>query len=218
MSEVTKAVGQWIVSNVGWSVLILLFILSMFFKITQIEVDPLGWLIGWIGKALTKNVRNDIADLKKENEKKFEEVKKDRSSKIQELKEDYESKISGLRKDLDAFEGATNKSIKELKSGTTSNCNMMKKRMDQMEKSNDMQTVRQIKAHVLDFANSCLNKRRHTKQDFDNIIMEDEEYQRLAKKYKLVNGVYKEDFDFIMKCYHKCQDENSFLKESDMEP
>lgn len=193
MSEITKTVGQWIVSNAGWSIIIFLFVLSLFFKLTKIELDPLGWLIGWIGKALTKDVRNDVS----------------------ELKEDYETKISDLRKDLDAFEGNTNKSIKELKSGTTSNCTMMKKRLDQMEKSNDMQTVRQIKAHVLDFANSCLNKRRHTKQDFENIIVDDEEYQRLAKKYKLVNGVYKEDFDFIMKCYHKCQDEGSFLKESD---
>jgi hypothetical protein len=85
--------------------------------------------------------------------------------------------------------------------------------MDQMEKSNDMQTVRQIKAHVLDFANSCLNGRKHTKQDFDNLIKENEDYEVLVKKYGLVNDVYTEDFHYIMKVYRKCMEERSFLRD-----
>ena len=206
MPEITKAVGQWIVSNVGWTVVIALFILSCLFKITKIEIDPLGMVIGWIGKMLTKDVRKDVADLRTET-----------NSKIDELKTDYNMQIADLKKDLDAFEKMTNTSINDIKKGTSKNCELLKKRLDGVDKSNDMQTVRQIKTHVLDFANSCLNKRKHTKRDFDNIIEENAEYERLVKKYKLVNDVYKEDFAFIMKCYHKCQDEGTFLKESDAE-
>ncbi len=219
MSEVTTAVGQWIVQNVGWTVLIFLFILSCLFKITKKEIDPLGWVIGWFGKALTKHVRTDIQNLQTETRNKFEEVKADREAKIKELKNDYNAQISELKNDLDGFEKSTNITMQEMKTGTAQNCESLKKRLDEMEaasqKSNDMQTVRQIKGHVLDFANSCMNKRKHTKKDFENIIDENTQYEELVKKYKLVNNVYKEDFDFIMKIYHKCQEEGSFLKESD---
>lgn len=215
VDEVSKAVGQWIVGNLGWSVIIVLFLLTGFFKIVKIEVNPLGWLIGWIGKAFTKDVRKDISDLKADTASQFDNVRKDRAKKIEELKTDYNDKISELRKDLDVFEARTNAGIEEMRAGTDANCSMLKARLNEMEKSNDMQTVRQIKAHVLDFANSCLNKRRHTKQDFDNIIHENEEYEKLVKKYGLVNDVYAEDYKFIMKIYHRCQEEGSFLKESD---
>ena len=214
MGEVSKVVGQWIVGNVGWSILIFLFILSCLFKISKIEIDPLGWLIGWFGKMLTKDVRKDVSDFKKDTDEKFKEIKSDRAKKIDELKHDYNAKISELRTDLDAFEERTNKSIGDMQKGTKGNCQLLKRRLDAMEKSNDMQTVRQIKAHILDFANSCMNGRLHTKKEFDNIIDENTQYEALVKKYKLKNAVYAEDYAFIMKIYHKCQEKNSFLRDS----
>lgn len=191
MSEVSKTVGQWIVENWGWAAIILLCFLQVFFKITKIEINPLGWLIGWIGKNFTKDVRQDVADLKK----------------------DTEEKITALQSDLDTFEKKTDKNINEMKKGTADNCKLLKKRLDNVEKSNDMQTVRQIRAHVLDFANSCMNKRKHTKNEFETIIKENTDYEALVKKYRLKNDVYKEDYEFIMNCYHDCQKNGTFLNE-----
>lgn len=210
MGEISKAVGQWIVGNVGWTVIIILFLLSCLFKVAKKEIDPLGWVVSWIGKAFTKDVRNDIATLKTNTDAKFDEMK----TKVEELKTDYNDKISGLRDDLDAFESSTNKSIKDMKVGTTSNCELLKTRLDAMEKSNDMQTVRQIKAHVLDFANSCMNGRKHTFRDFRNIIKENKQYETLVEKYGLVNDVYKDDFEFIMEIYHDCKKNRSFLNDN----
>ena len=216
MAEISKAVGQWILANVGWTVIIILFLLSCFFKIAKKEIDPLGWVIGLVGRPLTKEVRKDISELKKDTAKSFADIKSDRQKKIDELKKDYNDQIITLRKDLDAFETTTNTNIREIKEGTNANCEIMKQRLNEIEKSNDMQTVRQIKAHVLDFANSCMNKRKHTKQDFDNIIEENAQYEKFVKKYNLENDVYKEDYAFIMKIYHQCQENNSFLKDSDV--
>ena len=215
MGEISKAVGQWIVGNLGWTVIIILFILSGLFKIAKIEIDPIGSLIAWIGKKFTFDVKKDIAEFKTETNTRFEEVKTDRAAKIEELKNDYNDKIGALRADLDSFEATTNSSINEMKLGTNTNCELLKTRLDNMEKSNDMQTVRQIKTHVFDFANSCLNHRLHTKRDFDNVIKENEEYERLVDKYNLKNDVYTEDFSYIMKVYHKCQDNDSFLRDDD---
>ena len=214
MSEITKAVGQWIVSNVGWTIIILLFILSGIFKLTKREIDPLGWIIGWFGKALTKEVRKDVAKLSTDTAGKFEEVKTDRASKIEELKSDYNEKISALRTDLDNFEEKTNANIAEMKNGTNMNCALLKTRLDAMEKSNDMQTIRQIKAHVLDFANSCMNGRRHTYREFRNIIKENKQYDELVKKYNLVNNVYKDDYEYIIEIYHDCKRKRSFLNDN----
>lgn len=202
MGEISKAVGQWIVGNVGWTAIVILFILSGLFKIAKIEINPIGWLISWIGNALTKSIRVDLANLRT-----------DTNTKLDELKTGYDDKITELRKDLDAFETRTNQSMEEVKNKTTGTFDLLSERLNEMERSNDMQTVRQIKAHVLDFANACLNHRRHTKQEFESILKENEEYEELVKKYKLKNNVYDEDYKYIVKLYHKCQDENSFLRD-----
>ena len=195
-SDFAKDALQWMLNHFGLVFVVVLFLLSLFFKIAKKEVDPLGAFIGWIGKALTKDLRTDVNS----------------------MKADTDAQISNLKTDLDNFEKKTNKSITSLQTGTANNCKELKKRLDQMEaatqKSNDMQTVMQIKAHVLDFANSCMNHRRHTKMDFQNIIDENTLYEELVKKYNLKNDVYKEDYAFIMQFYHDCQKNNSFLNEN----
>ena len=215
MEQVAKSVGEvigeWVVNNVGWTVIIILFLLSCFFKIAKKEIDPLGWVIGLIGKPLTKDVRKDIADWKKDANKQFEQIRKDREVQVKKLQDDYNKQITDLRNDIDEFERNTNVSLDEMKKGTNDNCKMLKRRMDTMEKSNDLQSIRQIRAHVLDFANSCMNGRRHTQKDFDNIFEENKEYEALIKKHRIKNNRYKNDYEFIEKCYKKCQEENSFL-------
>lgn len=192
MGEALKPVGQLIAQNVPLTVLAVIFLFSVFFKIPKKEIRPIEWFIGWLGKHFTRELRKDI----------------------QTMKDDSNKQIKDLRNDLDAFEERTNKAISDIQTGTTTNCETLKSKLALMERSNDMQTLRQIKAHILDFANSCMNKRRHTKQDFENIIRENEEYEHIVAKYDdITNDVYTEDYNYIMKIYHKCQDEGSFLKD-----
>ena len=193
VGDILKPAGEWIANHVPLALLICLLVLSLFFKIAKTEINPLGWLLGLIGNAITKDLKKAVVD----------------------LKTDTNASISELRTDLDAFEEQTKTSIFDMKNGTEQNYETLKSRISDMELSNDMQTVRQIKAHVLDFANSCLNHRKHTKKDFDNIIKENEEYESLCEKHHLKNDVYKEDFAYIMKVYHNCQDKDNFLRDDD---
>lgn len=189
MNEILKPAGEWIAQNVSLTVLIVIFILSIFFKIPKKEINVLGWFVGWIGKAFTRELRNDIRDMKKDSNK----------------------QIIELRTDLDAFEERTKASISEMKNGTNVNCELLKGRLDAMEKSNDMQSIRQIKAHVLDFANSCRNGVKHTMEDFKNVLSDNAEYEALVEKYHLKNDVYTEDLKFIKTIYQHCLETNSFL-------
>lgn len=230
MSELSKAVGQLMLNNLSMTVIIIILVVSgifkLLFKTAKREIDPLRWIAGKIGQSLTREVRKDIQDFKVETHDKFEELKNDYDEKISSLrndvavmKEDTNRQISKLQTDLDNFETRTNKSIDDMKSGTVANCETLKKRLDEMEaaqqKSNDMQTIQTIRAHILSFANSCFNKQKHTKQEFENVIDENARYEELIAKYHIKNNIYKEDYGFVMKCYHKCQEEGTFLKEGD---
>ena len=45
------------------------------------------------------------------------------------------------------------------------------------------------------------------------ILKENEEYEALVKKYNLTNNVYDEDYAYILKIKHRCEDEDSWLRE-----
>ena len=87
----------------------------------------------------------------------------------------------------------------------------IKKDIADLRQDVDMGRIANIKSTVLDFANSCRNGRKHSKEEFTNILTENGEYERLVKKYGLKNDVYREDFNFILEIYRNCLHNNSFL-------
>lgn len=68
-----------------------------------------------------------------------------------------------------------------------------------------------IRFEVLDFANSCRNGRKHTKDEFDHIIVLNKKYSKLLQKSDDSNGVFEAEYEYIMELYKMCQRENKFL-------
>jgi aspartyl/asparaginyl-tRNA synthetase len=68
-----------------------------------------------------------------------------------------------------------------------------------------------IRYEVLDFANSCRNGRRHTRDEFQHIIDMNDKYEKLLRETNDKNGVFVEEYRYIVELYHKCQKENDFL-------
>lgn len=101
--------------------------------------------------------------------------------------------------------------IEEMKCNTQNHYDELKTEIENTKYAVDMQRIANIKAVVLDFANSCRNGRKHSKEEFTYILSENNEYEELIRKYKLVNNVYKEDFAYIKEIYHDCMRENKFL-------
>ena len=113
-------------------------------------------------------------------------------------------KMNGsLQKDFDDFKAETRKSFQKVE-----------ERQDKAEKDADLLRMSGIKTTVLDFANSCMNGRLHTKEEFDHVIAENKVYEKLVKKYgsEIQNDVYKEGYAYILRIYRKCLDEKKFLK------
>lgn len=75
----------------------------------------------------------------------------------------------------------------------------------------DKQRMSAIRSLVLDFSNSCLNGRRHTREEFDHVIAENHNYETLIARYGTSNDVYAEAYAYILRVYRKCLDRHSFL-------
>lgn len=141
MIQMEKLV-EWLGGNWGW----VIAVFCVFFEIAPIKLHPITWVLGWLGKKLTGDIRKDIAD---------------------------------LREDV------------------------------------DRQRMSTIRSLVLDFSNSCLNGRPHTKEEFDHVIAENGNYEDLVIKYKEKNEVYTEAYGYILRTYRKCLDGHKFLKPDD---
>lgn len=68
-----------------------------------------------------------------------------------------------------------------------------------------------IRWEVLDFANTCRNGIRHTKDEFQHIITLNTKYKALLKKTNDENGVFDAEYDYIFGLYRERQEKNDFL-------
>lgn len=87
----------------------------------------------------------------------------------------------------------------------------LEERADQQRKSIDENEMDRIRWEVLDFANACRNHIKHTKDEFQHIIAITEKYHKLLAKYGGENGVFDEEYAYIIDIYRECQRSNSFL-------
>lgn len=68
-----------------------------------------------------------------------------------------------------------------------------------------------IRWEILDFANSCRNGRRHTKDEFQHIITLNDKYKNLLALTGDKNGVFEAEYDYIKRLYEERQEKNDFL-------
>lgn len=68
-----------------------------------------------------------------------------------------------------------------------------------------------IRWEILDFANSCRNNRRHTRDEFQHIVALNDKYMDLLKKTNDKNGVFELEYDYIQKIYAERLEKNDFL-------
>lgn len=68
-----------------------------------------------------------------------------------------------------------------------------------------------IRWEVLDFANSCRNGRRHTKDEFQHIIVLHDKYRIMLERTHDTNGVFDAEYEYVKKLYAERQEKNDFL-------
>ena len=73
--------------------------------------------------------------------------------------------------------------------------------------------VRDRRVAILDFANACMNKRNHTKEEFDYILHECDLYVQYCEENEIPNSVADESISEIKRIYKEKLRTNTFLKE-----
>jgi len=84
-------------------------------------------------------------------------------------------------------------------------------KIEKMDKKIDDNEIYRLRWEILDFANSCRNKRKHSKEEFDHIIDANAKYHKILDSREQKNGQIDADYKYIMELYNRCSKENSFL-------
>ena len=87
----------------------------------------------------------------------------------------------------------------------------MQEKLDKLAKDFESHKVDSWRSEILEFANSCMNRRKHTKEEFDHIISVHDDYAEYVKTNKIENGQVDLAYEYIEKLYQRCLEKNSFL-------
>lgn len=77
----------------------------------------------------------------------------------------------------------------------------LSKKIQDVSDRNDENEKDRIRWEILDFANSCRNNRKHSKEEFNHIIELKVKYEKLLEKSGDENGVFEEDYRYIQSLY-----------------
>lgn len=73
------------------------------------------------------------------------------------------------------------------------------------------------RTEILDFSDSCMNHRRHTKEQFDHVIETLDKYEKYIEENKLTNGQVDVAHEYILEIYKQCIRENDFALDEEEE-
>lgn len=84
-------------------------------------------------------------------------------------------------------------------------------KIDDLIKQVDENEKDRIRWEILNFANSCRNGIKHTRDEFQHIVTLRDKYQKLLEKTKDVNGVFDVEYKYILELYAERLEKNDFL-------
>lgn len=80
-----------------------------------------------------------------------------------------------------------------------------------LEQKIEEDKIDNIRWNVLDFANSCRQGRKHTKEEWDHCINEIGWYEHNCVNHCIPNGVMEESCEYLQNCYQERLRKNDFL-------
>lgn len=75
--------------------------------------------------------------------------------------------------------------------------------------------IKDTRRDILEFSNSCMNGRKHTKEQFEFVIKQCDDYEAYITENKIKNGFVDAAIQEIRRRNLKCIQENSYLKEGE---
>lgn len=88
----------------------------------------------------------------------------------------------------------------------------LQEKLDKHIAEDEQEKLESQRRDILDFANACMNKRKHTQEQFNFVIKQCDEYEKFIEENDVKNGEITDAIEEIHRLYKKCRQENSFLK------
>lgn len=104
---------------------------------------------------------------------------------------------------------------KKLNSGIDKKVSEIEAKLDKHIADDETEKLETKRRDILDFANACMNGRRHTQEQFNFVIKKCDEYELYIEKNHIKNGEISSAISEIRRLYTKCRQRNSFLKEGE---
>lgn len=104
-----------------------------------------------------------------------------------------------------------NEDLRKEVGGVNKKLDSLSKDVDDLSRQRKEDEKDRIRWEILDFANSCRNGRRHTKDEYLHIIELNDKYKKLLKETGDKNGVFEVEYEYIKQLYKERQEKNDFL-------
>lgn len=155
----------------------------------KLPFQPISSFFRWLGSNLMKSTIEDINT-------KFAEV----NIKFDELEKAHEEKSIELEKQ----QKANNDAIIELSK-------KMDDKFSEHLKEADEKEAKRLRARIISFSDSCRVHTKHTKNHFENVFRDYDDYLAYCKRHNFANHYIEGEYEYIRSVYQKCLLEDDFL-------
>lgn len=104
-----------------------------------------------------------------------------------------------------------------INAGVNEQYEKIQKRLDELQMEVTEFKVDSWRTEILDFSDSCMNHRRHTKEQFDHVIDTLNKYEKYITENKLTNGQVDVAHEYILEIYKQRIRENDFALDEEEE-
>lgn len=101
---------------------------------------------------------------------------------------------------------------KKLNKSMSDEITEIREKLDKHIKDDEIEKLETKRRDILDFANACMNGRRHTQEQFNFVIKKCDEYEKYIEENKIKNGEISSAIEEIRRLNTRCRQKNSFLK------
>lgn len=161
--------------------------------IPKIKWNPWSSLIRWIGEKFNEKIDKKVGALELSMNEKISELDKKMDNKIDSLSSEMNAKVDDLGGKVDKLQTDLTDYVTEF----------------------NTKNLQDIRRDILEFCNACMNNRKHTKEQFDFVIRQCDDYEIYINTNHVKNGVIEAAIKEIHRLYDKCIQEHSFLQEGE---
>ncbi len=100
---------------------------------------------------------------------------------------------------------------KEINGEIHNEIKLTKQELEKLAVRVDENEIDRIRYEILDFANSCKNGRKHTKDEFQHIIEINKKYHDILDMRKKSNGLVDIEYEYVLEVYKTCIEKGTLL-------